>query len=132
MVGFLALPCPLILFGDTLRGYACVALRAYPLSSILAEIRCPLLAEEETFSPLDWHKATMFRVRFGGHKTDQAVKGSYTVQVRDVARGIRSVVRADGGTVAMLHKSAPLSSFLRSRRSEVTAWGRTRLYKLCT
>jgi len=80
-----------------------------------------------------WHRATRAVVYFRGHKGDQERRGSVIVRTRDVCRGSRSKVDADGGAVAILvellsihpalPKTAPLSSF--RTRQGVQVWGYT-------
>lgn len=68
-----------------------------------------------------WHLATRAVIYYRGHKGDPEQRGSVIVRTRNVCRGPRSKVNAEGGAVAILvellsihptlPKNAPLSSF---------------------
>ena len=74
---------------------------------------------ERRLTSLQWHQATSMKVRFRGHKGDQAQQGSVIVRKRDDASETRSGVGAGGGAVALMAElrsvyptmpeSAPLS-----------------------
>ena len=51
---------------------------------------------------LKWRQADRVKVRFRGHKGDQAGGGSIVVRTRDEASGARSGLRSDGAAVALM------------------------------
>lgn len=87
---------------------------------------------ERVLRPSQLYRATRVRVRFRGHKGDQAEQGSTVFRTRDVAQGKRSQAGAGGGAVAILVElmschyampgNAPLCAY-RERTGEMKMWG---------
>lgn len=113
--------------------FASMAGEVHPVHCLCREDVTFMNAEQVALQPLYWHKATMVRVRFRGHKGDQGERGSHIVRVRDVAQGKRSAIDADGGAVAalvelmrchlFLPESSALCTYRSSRNHGVGVWG---------